>query len=391
MKKSKIGSFRQEACAGAPAPPRWNARSARVFGCASRTVTLRDRPDSIFSQLQGQGPSGPGWVVEQTHPGAPVKATQAFTPSDGGDFQERNRMCGIVGLLGKTPEFRERLGEMLTPMLVCMGDRGPDSAGLAIFSSEIQPPLRQFSLFSSLRKFDWMALRDLLRRDNDHEKGADIEGIENHAKLTTSISPEKFRPWLVENFPQIHLLAVGRSIELYKDEGHPSEIAARYRFHQLAGSHAVGHTRMATESAVTPAHAHPYTAGEDFCLVHNGSLSNPWSLRRMLEKKGIHFETDNDTEAACRYLEWRMSQGDTLEEALQKAFAELDGFYTLLMATAEKMVLVRDAFACKPAIIAETQDYVAVSSEFRSLAHLPGIQQARLFEPMPEEIYSWNV
>ena len=298
-------------------------------------------------------------------------------------------MCGIVGLLARAPEFRQQLGEMLTPMLVCMGDRGPDSAGLAIFTSGTQLPLRQFSLFSSLREFDWIALRDLLRRDNGDE--AEVEGIKNHAKLTTSISPKKFQSWLAENFPQIHLLAVGRSIELYKDEGHPAEIAARYRFNQLTGTHAVGHTRMATESAVTPAHAHPYTAGEDFCLVHNGSLSNPWSLRRMLEKKGIHFETDNDTEAACRYLEWRMSQGDTLEKALQNAFAELDGFYTLLMATADKMVLVRDAFACKPAIIAETKDYVAVSSEFRSLAHLPGIHQARLFEPVPEEIYSWNV
>jgi glutamate synthase domain-containing protein 1 len=278
---------------------------------------------------------------------------------------------------------------MLTPMFVCMGDRGPDSAGLAIFTSEIQPCLRQFSLFSPSRNFEWSDLRDRLRRDTGEE--ADMAAVENHARLTTSLSPAKVRSWLAENFPELHLLAVGRSIELYKDEGHPAEIAARYCFSQLSGSHAVGHTRMATESAVTPAHAHPYTAGEDFCLVHNGSLSNPWSLRRMLEKKGIHFETDNDTEAACRYLEWRMSQGDTLEEALQKAFTELDGFYTLLMATAGKMVLVRDAFACKPAIIAETHDYVAVSSEFRSLAHLPGIHQARLFEPVPEEIYSWNV
>jgi len=298
-------------------------------------------------------------------------------------------MCGIVGLLAKTSEFRQQLGEMLTPMLVCMGDRGQDSAGLAIFTSEIQTGLRQFSFFSPLKKFDWSDLHDRLRRDSRED--ADIVALENHAKLTTSISPEKIRSWLAENFPEVHLLAVGRSIELYKDEGHPAEIAARYHFSQLTGSHAVGHTRMATESAVTPAHAHPYTAGEDFCLVHNGSLSNPWSLRRMLEKKGIHFETDNDTEAACRYLEWRMSQGNTLEEALQKAFTELDGFYTLLMATADKMVLVRDAFACKPAIIAETPDYVAVSSEFRSLAHLPGIHQARLFEPRPEEIYSWNV
>ncbi len=177
---------------------------------------------------------------------------------------------------------------------------------------------------------------------------------------------------------------------MYKDTGHPREIADRYRFNQLTGTHSVGHTRMATESAVSPAHAHPFTAGEDFCLVHNGSLSNPYSIRRKLEKKGIHFETDNDTEAACRFLEWRMSEGDTLEDALRKAFVELDGFYTLLMATADKLVLVRDAFACKPAVVAETDDYVAISSEFRSLAHLPGIKQANLFEPVPETIYSWN-
>jgi glutamate synthase domain-containing protein 1 len=148
---------------------------------------------------------------------------------------------------------------------------------------------------------------------------------------------------------------------------------------------------MATESAVSPAHAHPFTAGEDFCLVHNGSLSNPHSVRRKLEKRGIRFETDNDTEAACRFLEWRMSEGESLESALEQAFDELDGFYTLLMATGDKLVLVRDAFACKPAVAAETDDYVAISSEFRSLAHLPGVQQARLFEPTPQRIYSWSV
>jgi glutamate synthase domain-containing protein 1 len=298
-------------------------------------------------------------------------------------------MCGIVGLLAKKPEFQRRLGELLTPMLVCMGDRGPDSAGLAIFLTKIEPTLRQYSLFSREANFDWRGLGDLLARDLRANHA--MESLANHGKLTSSITPGQFKAWLAENFPQIHLLAVGRTIEVFKDEGHPVEIARRYRFAQLAGTHAVGHTRMATESAVTPAHAHPYTAGEDFCLVHNGSLSNPWSLRRMLEKKGIHFETDNDTEAACRFLEWRMSQGDTLEEALGMAFLELDGFYTLLMATADKMVLVRDAFACKPAIVAETEDYVAVSSEFRSLAHLPGIKEARLFEPAPEAINSWNV
>jgi glutamate synthase domain-containing protein 1 len=179
-------------------------------------------------------------------------------------------------------------------------------------------------------------------------------------------------------------------MDVYKDEGHPKDIARRYGFAALAGTHAVGHTRMATESAVSPAHAHPFTAGEDFCLVHNGSLSNPYSIRRRLEKKGVRFETDNDTEAACRFLEWRMREGDALETALERGFDELDGFYTLLMATADKLVLVRDAFACKPAVVAETDQYVAISSEYRALAHLPGVKEARIFEPVPEQIYSWT-
>jgi amidophosphoribosyltransferase len=187
------------------------------------------------------------------------------------------------------------------------------------------------------------------------------------------------------------VLSAGRSIDLYKDVGAPAEVAARYDFGKLTGTHLVGHTRMATESAVTPDRAHPFTAGEDFCLVHNGSLSNPYSIRRQLEPLGIAFDTDNDTEAACRYLEWRMREGDTLEQALQKGFDELDGFFTFLMGTKDELALVRDAFACKPAIVAETDDYVAISSEFRSLARLPDVKHATLFEPKPEEMYVWRV
>ena len=176
-----------------------------------------------------------------------------------------------------------------------------------------------------------------------------------------------------------------------KDQGHPNEIAGRYGFAGFGGTHCVGHTRMATESAVSPAHAHPFTAGEDFCLVHNGSLSNPYMLRRKLEAEGLHFETDNDTEAACRFIEWRLQQGQDLDQALHTALAELDGFFTLLIATANQMTLVRDAFACKPAVVAETDAYVAISSEFRSLAHLPGVADANIFEPLPEVVYSWKV
>jgi len=283
-------------------------------------------------------------------------------------------------------------------MIDCMGARGPDSAGLAVFRQPLAAPSRRFGLYSKQAEFDWTALHKNLQQAesqaNSPQGGNDngqINFIESHGMAISSLPLEEFKRWLDESYPDLHLLSVGRAIEMYKDEGLPADIAQRYRLDALTGSHAVGHTRMATESAVSPAHAHPYTAGEDFCLVHNGSLSNPYSIRRKLERKGIEFETDNDTEAGCRFLEWRMREGETLEQAIETSFSELDGFFTFLIATADKMVLVRDAFACKPAVVAETDDYVAVSSEFRSLAHLPNIATANVFEPAPEQIYSWNV
>lgn len=297
-------------------------------------------------------------------------------------------MCGIVGLLAKDPALRTSLGSLVVPMLDCMGDRGPDSAGLALFSAPLAPSRRRFSLFSRASEI-WESFTAAL-----HQQFGEIQSLKaqaSHAVVEGTIEPEDFRPWLSTNFPDLHILSIGRAIDVIKDEGHPRDIAARYGFDAFVGTHAVGHTRMATESSVSPAHAHPFTAGEDFCLVHNGSLSNPYSIRRKLERRGIRFETDNDTEAACRFLEWRMSEGDSLESAIEQGFRELDGFFTLLMATADKLVLVRDPFACKPAVVAETDQYVAVGSEFRALAHLPGVHQARLFEPEPEQIYSWSV
>ena len=298
-------------------------------------------------------------------------------------------MCGIVGLLLKDRAASPSLGRRLLPMFDCMGDRGPDSAGLAVFQPVIQTATRRFNLYAPQIGYEWSQFLDQFRTERDVK--AQIDPVGKHAILTSSCGPADVKGWLAAYDPSLHLLSVGRSIDVYKDEGHPCEIAERYRFGTLSGSHCVGHTRMATESAVSPAHAHPFTAGEDFCLVHNGSLSNPYMLRRKLEAQGLTFETDNDTEAACRFIEWRLRLGDTTHQALEAAFAELDGFYTLLIATAGSMTLVRDAFACKPAVVAETDEYVAISSEFRSLAHLPGVAEANIFEPLPEEIYTWNV
>ncbi|KAM3095357.1 class II glutamine amidotransferase [Phormidesmis sp. 146-35] len=298
-------------------------------------------------------------------------------------------MCGIVGLLIKKPDLRESLGELMVPMLIGMSDRGPDSAGLAVFTETLADTHRKYSLYSGEHVIDWSELVQAFQTFSNSD--AEIEIQNNHAVLTSDSTSETVKQWLKECYPHIHLLSTGRKIDLYKDAGKPLEVSDRYHFKTLKGTHLVAHTRMATESAVTPAHAHPFTAGEDFCLVHNGSLSNHHEIRRKLEPQGIEFETDNDTEAACRYLEWRMREGDDLELAMQKGFEELDGFYTFLMGTADKLALVRDAFACKPAIVAETDDYVAIASEFRSLAHLPDVKHAHIYEPAPEEMHVWKV
>ena len=297
-------------------------------------------------------------------------------------------MCGIVGLLVKKEALREQLGALMVPMLIGMSERGPDSSGMAVFGTPLPEDQRKLSLYCQSADFDWYEFESALRK----QFGAfTLEMKANHAILTTSADPSAVREWLAAHFPAVHVLSVGRSIDLYKDVGLPADVAARYSFSRMAGTHLVGHTRMATESAVTPENAHPYTAGEDWCLVHNGSLANPGMLRRKLEKLGSRFESDCDTEGACRYLHWRLEQGETLETALHHAFEDFDGFFTFLMGTGDKLALVRDPFACKPAVVAETDDYVAIASEFRSLAHLPGVHDARVFEPKPAEVYSWTV
>jgi len=297
-------------------------------------------------------------------------------------------MCGIVGLLVKKPALQAQLGNLMLPMLIGMTERGPDSAGMAVFTSPVADDRRKLSLYSGTGEFDWNAFEAAAREALGPETVLTVQA--NHGVLETAAPVAGAKRWIREHHPALHVLSAGQYIDLYKDIGAPADIAQRYDFRSLQGSHLVGHTRMATESAVTPDRAHPFTAGEDWCLVHNGSLSNPYQIRRKLEPLGIGFETDNDTEAACRYFEWRMREGDDLETAIRSGFEQLDGFYTFLMGTRDELALVRDAFACKPAIVAETDDYVAISSEFRSLAQLPDVRNARIFEPVPVEVYVWR-
>ena len=297
-------------------------------------------------------------------------------------------MCGIVGLLVKNPALRNQLGALMVPMLVGMTERGPDSAGLAVYTEPVSNRHHKLSLYSGESAVDWPELLRSVAAEFAHAHEIAAHG--NHAVLTTAADPDQLSAWLARNAPTVAVLSVGQSIDLYKDVGAPADIADRYDFKSLRGSHLVGHTRMATESAVTTAHSHPFAPAADLALVHNGSFSNYATVRRRLARAGVTFDTDNDSEVAARLIASRMAAGDGLEDALKTVFKEMDGFFTLLVTTRTQFAVVRDSFACKPAVIAETSDYVAMASEYHALAGLPGITSAEVFEPMPEEIHLWS-
>ena len=297
-------------------------------------------------------------------------------------------MCGIVGLFLKNPALRDRLGARFATMLAGMADRGPDSAGLAVFHDPVPEPECKLTLFAADADHDWDALGDALAAALGPTPGIEVRS--NHAVLRIGGTPDRVVDWLAANRPDIRVMGYGRSIEVFKDKGLPDEITARFGVGEMGGTHAIGHTRMATESAVTTEHSHPFIAADDVCLVHNGSLSNHNRLRLRLQRRGLRFESDNDTEVAARYFAHRLGEGATLEEAMEAGLEDLDGFYTFAVGTADGFAVLRDAFACKPAVLAETDDWVAMASEFRSLAELPGIDGATIWEPEPSIVYTWS-
>jgi methylamine---glutamate N-methyltransferase subunit A len=299
-------------------------------------------------------------------------------------------VCGIVGLFTKNPALRDQLGEHVAAMLVEMSGRGPDSAGVAVYRDPAPGDRVKLVLFHPDPAFAWGPLADALAAD----LGAPVEVAEvraSHAVLQAPAGAERVRPWLAARHPAARLMSAGRAIEIFKEKGAPRDVAERFGLRAIAGSHAVGHTRMATESAVTTEHSHPFSTGMDLCLVHNGSLSNHNRLRERLRREGgVAFQTDNDSEVAAGYLAWRMGQGASLREALEAALRDLDGFYTFCVGTADGFAVLRDPIACKHAVLAETDDWVAMSTEYRAIARLPGADRARIWEPAPGQVYSWG-
>ncbi|WP_345799907.1 glutamine amidotransferase [Microbacterium sp. AZCO] len=297
-------------------------------------------------------------------------------------------MCGIAALQIRNPALRGSLGDLMHGMLCEIVERGPDSAGLALYGSERLTP-HGASAITVISDADPAALteslRALLPAGSEPVVTAYAESVLVNAGVPASVLESAVRAAL----PGTSIIGRGSHVAVLKGVGHPVELAAAYGLTEISGTQALSHTRMATESAVTAAGAHPFTVAEDLCLVHNGSFSNHASIRRWLRAEGVEFDSENDSEVAARFIAWRMSHGDDLTTALQALQGVFDGFYTLVVTTSDSMAVVRDPIACKPAIIAETDDWIAMASEYRALAGLPGIEDARIFEPSPGVVYTW--
>jgi len=296
-------------------------------------------------------------------------------------------MCGIVGLHLREPSLYPRLGELLTGMLCQVTERGPDSAGVAVYGDPRWSPPGHASVSLLPGTTTPEEVATALRAAVPDVAVVDAgQTLVVHAPVAVDTLVAAVRSAL----PDLLVIGSGEEVAVLKGVGHPQLLAAEFGLVQAQGWQGVAHTRMATESAVTPAHCHPFSVGTDQCLVHNGSFANHATIRRELKAGGAVFDSDNDSEVGARFVAAQLAAGYDLEKSLKLLCERFDGFYTLLVSTKDSFAIVRDAIACKPAVVAETPEWVAMASEYRALAGLPGIEHARIFEPEPEEVYAWQ-
>ncbi|TAP41943.1 glutamine amidotransferase [Arthrobacter sp. S39] len=302
-------------------------------------------------------------------------------------------MCGIAALQLRNPLLHPQMGSLLSSMMCQIVDRGPDSAGLAVYNTPglVSEGTSTLSLLGKDQGLPVAEIQLAIAGMLPSDAAAVVRVVGDTTLVSAAVGTDLLVKVVSETLPAATIIGRGEHVAVMKSVGHPMEIAAEHGLEAMAGSQGLSHTRMATESAVTAGGSHPFSVADDLCLVHNGSFSNHATIRRSLLREGVVFDSDNDTEVGARYVASRLQQGDTLEEALVNLGKVFDGFYTLVVTTADSMAVVRDPIACKPAIIAETDDYVAMASEYRALAALPGIEKARIFEPEPGKVYTWSL
>ncbi len=305
-------------------------------------------------------------------------------------------MCGVAGILFRDPALHQQLATNLLALIQPLETRGPDSCGVALYRSgvaaEKSPQLKL--LLRQEESTPWEEVNLWLSQFASiysYQVTADVQQLILNLSDHPSINPEGFQQQLAARFPSLHCLSMGQALEIYKHVGSVASLAEKYRLHGFAGSHGMGHTRMATESVVNTNHCHPFTASPDLSIVHNGQISNYYKLRYWLEQKGAIFTTQNDSEVIARYIRYHQLQGKTIEAILPQVLDDIDGTYTVVIATKNQMALVRDKFAAKPAVIYESAGIVAIASEYRALLNLPHDSSATIREPDAAEINIWTL
>jgi glutamate synthase domain-containing protein 1 len=300
-------------------------------------------------------------------------------------------MCGIAGILFKgneRPGIGMTTGQALTEMMHCVLHRGPDSDGWAMYRGPLDGALRLRFFASS--EDDVGRIKEALAQQGAEIVEEERVGITYKVVVKYQGDVTKFAH-AVEDAAR--LVSFGTSLDIVKDVGEPRPLAKIYKVDEFNGTHGIGHTRLATETGVHPETTHPFwsTGFSDVCVVHNGQLTNYWIMRRRLERQGMRFHTENDTELIAVYLAYRMDRGAPLEDALRGSLDDLDGTFTYLVATKDSIGYAKDKLAAKPLVIYEDDRMVAVSSEEVALNRLFPGQSLRTRESAPLTYGLWSL
>jgi len=311
-------------------------------------------------------------------------------------------MCGIAGIIHKNAGKDVNIGEQMTSMLQALKHRGPDSTGYAMYGEDNGNQIMRFKVAEAA---------DL---EGSYDIHAEIEGrlalidsrlAELGVKVVKKESPTEYAHRyeiefsgdmkkvadFVEDIEGVEILSIGNSLELVKDLGDAAVVSGQYGLNSFNGTHGIGHTRMATESDVDIRSAHPYWAYpfSDVAVVHNGQLTNYWTNRRALERKGHRFSSNCDSELIAVYIADRMNQGDDLETAMKNSVEYLDGVFTYLVATQDELGMAKDVMAAKPMVVYEGDDMIALASEEVAIRKLFD-HHIETFDPYHGEVRVWQ-
>jgi glutamate synthase domain-containing protein 1 len=302
-------------------------------------------------------------------------------------------MCGIMGFCDKTSSRADELGATMLRMLTALGRRGPDSAGIALYSRRaddgvtLRIKLGERADFSARAA---AAVRCASEFASIGEQQADAEylrlvvhGLEQPTALQAAIEAIA---------PDVEVISMGRALEITKQVGNPKQLETRFQISSLAGSHAIAHTRLSTESRIDLSHSQPFWAHGtmDVASVHNGHITNYHKLRRQYEEEGVRFYTENDSEIIGVYLARALADGATLYQALDESVLRFDGSFSYLAATADEIGFAKDRFGFKPLIVTESDEFVAFATEEHALRHAFG-ESVTTWEPPPGEVQTWTI